>query len=169
MFRLATPADVPAVARIYHRILTLTPPIGWQEGVYPTEATALTGLRQGDLYILEEEGLVIAAARINSEQVDVYANCPWLYPAEDHQVLVLHTLVVDPDCQGKGCATRFVAFYEELARARGCTVLRIDTNAINSPARKLYKGLGFREAAILPCVFNGIPDVQLVCLEKSLA
>jgi len=32
----------------------------------------------------------------------------------------------------------------------------------------LYKRLGYREAGIVPCVFNGIPDVMLVCLEKKL-
>ena len=44
----------------------------------------------------------------------------------------------------------------------------MDTNARNKTARKLYAGLGYWEAGIMPCVFNGIPDVQLVCLEKKL-
>lgn len=52
--------------------------------------------------------------------------------------------------------------------ARGCTVLRIDTNAKNVAARRLYARLGFREAAIVPCTFNGISGVALVCLEKRL-
>lgn len=44
----------------------------------------------------------------------------------------------------------------------------MDTNARNAAARRLYAGLGYWEAGIVPCVFNGIPDVQLVCLEKYL-
>ena len=44
----------------------------------------------------------------------------------------------------------------------------MDTNAVNTAARKLYHSLGYREAATLPCVFNGIAGVQLVCLEKHL-
>lgn len=28
--------------------------------------------------------------------------------------------------------------------------------------------LGWREAGIVPCSFNGLPGVQLVCLEKPL-
>ena len=59
-------------------------------------------------------------------------------------------------------------FYEKYALSRHCTVLRIDTNAINSAARRLYAKLGYREADIVPCVFNGIPDVNLVLLEKKL-
>ena len=44
----------------------------------------------------------------------------------------------------------------------------MDTNARNLAARRLYKHLGYLEAGIVSCVFNGIPDVQLVCLEKLL-
>ena len=53
-------------------------------------------------------------------------------------------------------------------RENGCPYLRMDTNARNKTARKLYAGLGYWEAGIMPCVFNGIPGVQLVCLEKKL-
>ena len=82
--------------------------------------------------------------------------------------MVLHTLVVDPAFGGKGCGKAFVAFYEEYARTHGCPYLRMDTNARNQAARRLYRHLGYREAGIVPCEFNGIPGVQLVCLEKTL-
>ena len=81
---------------------------------------------------------------------------------------MLHTLVVDPTIAGHGYGTQFVRFYARRARALGCTVLRIDTNAKNAAARRLYARLGFREAAIVPCTFNGIAGVELVCLEKRL-
>ena len=35
-------------------------------------------------------------------------------------------------------------------------------------ARRLYHNLGYQEVSILPCEFNGIPGVNLVCLEKLL-
>lgn len=38
----------------------------------------------------------------------------------------------------------------------------------NTGARKLYKKLGYTEADIVSCVFNGIEGVQLVCLEKYI-
>jgi len=81
---------------------------------------------------------------------------------------VLHTLVVSPSASGQGIGSRFVAYYEELARERGCTVLRMDTNERNVIARRMYKKLGYREAGVASCVFNGIPGVGLVCLEKKL-
>ena len=83
-------------------------------------------------------------------------------------MMVLHTLVVDPLCAGRGYGTAFVAFYEGYARQNGCTVLRMDTNEKNAAARRLYARLGYREAAIVPCVFNGIEGVGLVCMEKRV-
>ena len=82
--------------------------------------------------------------------------------------MALHTLVVDPGTAGRGCGKAFVAFYEQYAIDYGCAYLRMDTNAINVGARRFYAKLGFWEAGIVECTFNGIPGVKLVCLEKKL-
>lgn len=87
---------------------------------------------------------------------------------KDNEVMVLHTLVVDPLERSRGYGKVFVAFYENYARQQGCAELRMDTNMINKSARKMYKKLGYEEVGIIDCVFNGIPDVKLVCLEKYL-
>ena len=137
-------------------------------GVYPTRATAQAALDAGELFVLESDGTVYAAGRINREQVPVYAEVPWAHDAAPEQVLVLHTLVVDPAAAGHGYGTQFVRFYEQYAREHGCPELRIDTNAKNANARRLYAYLGYREAGIAPCTFNGIDGVALVCLEKWL-
>lgn len=196
MIRKATAEDIPAVAAIYEAILQREEQgelvIGWQRGVYPTEETARQALAAGTLYVMEEEPktedeghhseghhskdrhdaagrpVIVAAAKIDRQQVDVYADCDWKYPANDSEVLVLHTLVVDPKESGRGHGSAFVAFYEQLARELGCKCLRMDTNERNRAARRLYSRLGYREAGILPCRFNGIEGVNLVTLEKSL-
>lgn len=173
MIRKATAEDIPAIAAIYDAILTKEEAspvtvVGWLRGVYPTAQTARDSLQLGELYVMEEDGHVVAAAKINQEQVPEYANCHWQYDAPPEQVLVIHTLVVDPTLQGRGYATRFVAYYEALAREMNCPCLRMDTNAHNKPARALYKRLGYIEPGIVDCVFNGIPGVHLVCLEKKL-
>ena len=75
---------------------------------------------------------------------------------------------MDPLCSGRGYGTAFVAYYESYAKNNGCPVLRMDTNEKNAAARRLYARLGYREAGIVPCVFNGIKGVGLVCLEKRV-
>ena len=173
IIRKGTSADVPRIVDIYDRVLTGEESgrttIGWIRGVYPTERTALDALNAGTLFVLERDGAVAAAGKIDQNQVPEYVNARWEYSdAPPEQVMVLHTLVVDPLQSGKGCGTEFVRFYERYALEQGCPFLRLDTNARNAAARRLYARLGYREAGIVPCVFNGIPDVQLVCLEKTL-
>ena len=106
MIRKAREEDIPQGAEIYGRILeteiTGRAFTGWQPGVYPTARTAREALEQDELYVMEESGSVAAAARINRAQVDVYAQCPWQYEAPAEQVMVLHTLVVDPRTAGAG-------------------------------------------------------------------
>ena len=38
----------------------------------------------------------------------------------------------------------------------------------NTVARAMYARHGYIESGIIPCEFNGIPDVGLVCMEKML-
>ena len=172
MIRKATAADIAAVNAIYEALLDreeqglLT--TGWTRGVYPTEQTARDALAADTLYVLEDGGRVVAAAKIDQHQMPQYAQCPWRYEAAPEQVLVLHTLVVDPAVKGKGYGTAFVGFYEDMGRRTGRPCLRIGTNARNTPARALYAKLGYTEAGIVAGTFNGIPDVQLVCLEKKV-
>jgi len=171
-FRKAEAADLKTIAEIYAEIhdceesgkLTT----GWLRGVYPTEKTAETSLSFGDMYVETDGGEIVASGRINRIQGKEYADADWKITTDEGGVLVLHTLTVRPSLSGRGYGTAFVSFYENLARSEGCLCLRIDTNAKNLAAQKLYAGLGYTVASVVPCNFNGIPDVMLVCLEKLL-
>lgn len=171
--RKGTREDIPEIVEIYGRILTNEElgqaSVGWIRGVYPTEDTALEALEAGELFVMEEEGALVAAARINRVQVPEYSQISWTQPdAPAERIMVLHTLVVDPRYKGRGYGAAFVDFYERYALEQGCPYLRMDTNEKNAAARRLYSRLGYREAGIVPCEFNGISGVYLVCLEKEL-
>lgn len=172
MIRKAVRNDIDSVGKIYLHIHGQEKlgnmHTGWLPSVYPLRSTAEAALGRNDLFVYEEGGKILATAVINQIQVDIYANCDWKYKADGNRVMVLHTLAVDPSAIKRGIGKQFVEFYEKYALNAGCTVLRMDTNAKNSVARKFYSKLGYREAAVVPCVFNGIPDVQLVLLEKTL-
>ena len=140
MFRNATMADLDQVAAIYDRIHTEEEAgrstVGWIRGVYPTRQTALASIQAGDLFVAEEDGQIVATAKINQEQVPVYASAAWSREAKPQEVMVLHTLVVDPQVKGKGWGSRFVAFYEDYARDHGCRDLRMDKNCSNPTGPK---------------------------------
>ena len=171
-FRKAGRGDLDAICRIYERShdaeeagLTTT---GWLRGVYPVRAVAEASLDRDDMYVAVADGRVVATGVINQIQVDVYYGCDWKYKAAVEEVSVLHTLAVDPDARGMGIGPAFVKFWEKLAAEKGCSVLRIDTNARNKRARKMYADLGYIETDIVPTVFNGIPGVDLVLMEKKI-
>ncbi len=171
--RLATAADIDAVEAIYDEIHDAeesgAATIGWVRDVYPVRATAEAALGRGDLYVEEDaSGNVAATAIINGTQVHEYADASWRHEAADDEVLVLHTLVVSPSHPRQGLGRAFIGFYEDLARQLGRPELRIDTNERNARARAMYAGMGYEEVSIVPCDFNGIPSIQLVCLEKWL-
>ena len=172
VFRKATQNDIAAIAEIYEAIHTEEEAgrtsVGWIRGIYPTETTAVASYQRGDLFVAEDGGTILGTAIINQIQVDVYEGAAWEFPAEESQVMVLHTLVIAPRAFGKGYGKAFVKFYEDYALSQGCPYLRMDTNARNLRARAMYKKLGYREIGIVPCVFNGIEGVQLVLLEKRL-
>ena len=141
---------------------------GWLREIYPIRATAEAAQARGDLFVLEEDGQILGSGIINQLQVDVYDGAPWKYQAPDDQVCVLHTLVISPAIRGKGYGRAFIRFYEEYAQQHGCTELRIDTNERNLAARAIYSKYGYQEIDIVPTVFNGIPGVNLVLLEKQI-
>lgn len=171
-YKKAAPEDLDRVADIYDRILTEEEAgratIGYRRGVYPTRQTAEDALKRGDLFVEMEDDVIVGTGIINQIQVDVYAGAPWACDAAEDEVMVFHTLVIDPRYRGKGYGTGFIGFYESYALEHGCHELRIDTNERNRVARNLYRKLGFQEIGIAPCRFNGIDGVRLVLLEKQV-
>ena len=169
-FRKAAWSDLDGIVRIYDKShdaeeagLTTT---GWKRGIYPVRGVAEAALERGDMYVAVADGSIAATGVINQIQVDVYADCDWVYKGPDDDVSVLHTLAVDPDARGKGIGPAFVRYWEDLARSEGCSLLRIDTNARNTRARAMYARMGYIETGIIPTVFNGLKDVDLVLMEK---
>lgn len=172
IIRKATEKDISSIVKIYDAILAGEENgnmhIGWVRGVYPTEQTARDALSKDTLFVLEDDGRTVAAAKIDQTQVPEYADCKWEYDVPDSEVMVLHTLVVDPNGSRHGYGKEFVRFYETYALENNCHFLRMDTNEINTVARNMYAKLGYKEVGIVPCIFNGISNVQLVCLEKKV-
>ena len=141
---------------------------GWVRNIYPTLETAEEAFEKGELYAAYKDEKLVGSAVINHFQADSYKEGNWQYESEDEKIMVLHTLAVHPDYFRHGFGGEFIRFFEMFALCQGCTVLRMDTQAKNKNAREFYRRLGFEEAGIVPCSFNGIDSVDLVMLEKKL-
>ena len=120
IIRKATENDIDSIAKIYEAIHDEEEKgmavIGWIRNVYPTRKTAEDGVTRDDLFVLEDEGIIVAAAVINQIQVEEYQYATWKHSAGDAEVMVLHALVVDPYMKRRGYGKAFVAFYENYAK-----------------------------------------------------
>ena len=142
---------------------------GWRRGLYPTAETAEESVGRDDMFVQEDEqGNIVGTAIINRNQVDCYVYGDWEYPAADDEVMVIHTLVISDKDGRRGSGHAFLQFYEDYAKENDCPYLRLDTNARNTAARAFYQKHGYKEIGIVPTVFNGIPGVDLVLIEKRL-
>lgn len=172
IIRKATEADIDVVEKLYDAIHTAEEAgqqtIGWIRGIYPVREIAERAFDRGELYVLEDDGEIHGTGIINNTQDASYAKGDWAGEAPNDKVCVLHTLVIDLACSGRGYGKAFVAFYENYAMETGCTELRFDTNERNSVARAMYKKLGYTEVGIVKTDFNGLDQINLVLLEKCL-
>ena len=110
MIRLASINDIERIVEIYEHIHDVEENneaiIGWDRNVYSTKDTAIEGIACTEMFV---------------------EDCLWEYEANEEEVMVLHTLVVDPKIKGHGYGKDFVKFYEEYTLAKNCNYLRIDT------------------------------------------
>lgn len=67
--------------------------------------------------------------------------------AVDGPIAMIHALHVVPAHRGEGVARTMILRAARWAAARGCTTLALAVVAQNTPARRLFEGLGFTRAA----------------------
>lgn len=173
MIRLAVAEDLPRIGEIYEAIFDREErgPVytNWKRGSYPTVDDARKVLEAGTLYVGEDEaGFLWGVVNFNGSQLPEYGAIPWSIPAGEEKVGVIHTLCIHPAQSGKGYARQMVGFCEDLGRAQGKTVIRLDTWEHNLPANRLYPSLGYRLAGSAEFFFQGFVHENLNCYEKEL-
>ncbi|MDE5658399.1 MAG: GNAT family N-acetyltransferase [Muribaculaceae bacterium] len=165
-------ADISAVSNIYNSIHDEIEQgrykMLWHRDLYPTRSWAEEHIADGDLYVMEDNGVIVASAIINHTPLPEYHKGAWYQPDNYNDIMVLHTLVVHPKHMRRGYASAFVDYYEKKAKESGCNRLRLDTQMMDVPARNLYKKRGYVEIDNVPCQFQGISDIDLVLIEKLL-
>jgi ribosomal protein S18 acetylase RimI-like enzyme len=165
MIRKATKNDIAALTSLYERAIDYEDShskyTSWQKGIYPTEDTARAGIEKDSLFVLEENGDVLASVVLDHRQPPEYRNIPWGISSVYNKILVIHILCVDPEYSGGGLGTTLLNFIKQYAKEIGCEAIRLNTTARNAPARHLYEKNGFSVVAKRKILLNG----QIPCDE----
>ncbi|MFO7481205.1 GNAT family N-acetyltransferase [Oceanibaculum nanhaiense] len=105
----------------------------WRRKVKP-------GLADGSrlLFVARHEGLLAGSVQLNLDTP----------PNQPHRAEV-NKLIVHPDCRRLGIARSLMLALEEEARARGRSLITLDTRT-GDKAEPLYTALGYRTAGIIP-------------------
>lgn len=128
----------------------------FRKGIYPTRIDAEKAIGAESLYVYEKGGNIVGSLIMNKTQPPEYENIVWSQSFTDNEVMVIHLLMVRPSMSGKGIASSLVKYAGELAKSSSCRVLRLDTGSQNTPARSLYKKLGFQLVATASINVGGV-------------
>ena len=135
----------------------------WAHGIYPGRESIRAAIESGTQYSCECEGRTVGAFVFNTDPAGSYYKGEWQRQLEDGEYMVIHTLAVDPDENGKGIASNMVEYCINSAKTAGFKAVRLDVVPENYPARRLYEKAGFSFAGEkdLDRGIEGIPTFQL--------
>ncbi len=166
-FRVATPADAPALVNLINRAYRSAPAqAGWT-----TEGHLLAGPRIDEatlLPLLTAPPAVLLQADSNCQP----AGCVYLEPQGTS--LYLSMLAVAPDAQAHGLGHRLLAAAEDYARKAGCQQIQMSVLAQRPELLAWYERQGYRRTGAsepFPATTRfGQPrqPLTLLTLEKSV-
>lgn len=172
MIRKATKEDIYQIEKIYDEILDYEEQnisyTNWKKGLYPTKKVAEQALKEGTLFVDDENGTIRGCVILNHDQPAEYKKLNWSTNTSDDKVLVIHTLCIKPSFSHLGIGKEFVNFAEKYGKENGNEVIRLDTYEGNIPAVSLYTKLNFNYVGSTEFYFQNLIHEVLKCFDKIL-
>lgn len=146
--RKANLAEYEAVKSFYWDLIDKmqdrTDTVGWKKGIYPSNDFLQENIKNGNLYLLENEDGIAACVVINNLWNEGYEGITWAIDCKKEEVLVPHALAVKPDLQQNGLGKQVVQDIISIAKKTGKKTIRLDILAGNIAAERLYTQMGFK-------------------------
>ncbi len=162
LIRRGTPEDLDALENLYGEVCVhMAAAInyaGWKRDVYPARQDAEEGIREGTLFLAEEDGAAAGSFILRPRQEAAYAGADWGADLAEEEVLTVYTFAVHPLRRRRGVGRAMLAYADRYALERGVRALRLDVYEKNLPAIRLYESAGFRYAGT---VSLGLEDIGL--------
>ena len=117
----------------------------WDE-IYPSVENIATDIEARTLDVLCAGRDIVACITVDQLFDPLWQGLDWSSAGEPP--IAVHRLMVHPSQQGRGLAKRLMHHAEDVARAKGCLSIRLDTFLQNPAAMALYSRLGYRRTGI---------------------
>lgn len=148
LMRQADISDFENIVELYKYVINHTSDMGkyarWVYGQHPTDEMIKEYIYKDAMYVLEEDGKLLAAMAVTLSQGDDYHSINWQQDLQDDEVAVVHILCVNPDYQKQKIGKRMIEEAIQLAKQTGKKAVRLDALESNTPAHKMYEALGFQ-------------------------
>ena len=139
MIRKATKQDIAAILEITKACAAFMIKkniFQWNEN-YPNRLAFKNDIERGELYVLENQSILIGCIVISSLMDKEYQETQWLTPNKNN--IYIHRLAIHPNQQAKGYAQKFMNFAEEFAKENNYNSIRLDTFSQNKRNQKFYE------------------------------
>jgi ribosomal protein S18 acetylase RimI-like enzyme len=164
--RPGTLNDIPAILALIRKVVPLMRATGnlqWDD-TYPNAEVFTRDIDHGFLWVAEGPSGIAGVAAITTDQEPEYAHVGWDIT---ELAIVVHRVAVDPDTRGQGIAAMLMEHAEAIARERGITALRVDTNTHNQATQRLFPKLGYVLSGEINLGFR--EGLRFLCYEKRLS
>lgn len=145
--RKTTVADVKRAAEIYDSARSFMRECGnmtqWNSG-YPNAETVVEDIREGNSFVLENDGRIVAVFYFSVGEDPTYKNIYEGAWKSDAPYAVIHRIAVADEARGKGVAGFIFSECYKLFPN-----LKIDTHRDNIPMQRALLGAGFEYCGII--------------------
>lgn len=118
----------------------------WVPGIYPGRESTSRAIEERVQYVCRDGKRITGAFILNDDPQGDYSAGDWQEELSEGEYLVIHTLASDPESFHRGIGRQMVDYCIRAAKERGYKAIRLDVVPDNTPARRLYEGLGFHFA-----------------------
>lgn len=114
----------------------------WNEH-YPSKERLLEDVENEDLYLMEEQTIILGVIVLSPKMDREYYPVKWL--TENKNNLYIHRLATQPLTWGSGHGRKLMDFAEDYARKNNYRSVRLDTFSQNKRNQKFYESRGYKK------------------------
>lgn len=150
-FRKSVKKDVDSIMRIIEQAQDYFKKQGvdqWQND-YPNQNTINNDIKNGESYVLEKDGCVVATAMVTfkgEKSYDSIYDGEWL---SNNEYATIHRVAVDNNYKGLGLSSQIIKNIENLCLKRNIPSIKVDTHEDNLSMQKLLLKNEFKYCGII--------------------